>query len=184
MLVYFDCWFKLCQCFQNAGMNRKIHYSLVNSAEGQFSIDEFSGIIRLEKPLDRELQAVYTLILKATDEGLPRRLSSTSSLIVSVLDINDNPPVFEHREYSASVSEDTLVGTEVLQIYAASRDIEANAEITYSIASGNEHGKFSIESTTGNRLQLVFLQCLSWKDMLASPRIALILCSAIIHPNI
>nr|XP_047934269.1 protocadherin Fat 1 isoform X2 [Anser cygnoides] len=133
----------------DAGMNRKIHYSLVNSAEGQFSIDEFSGIIRLEKPLDRELQAVYTLILKATDEGLPRRLSSTSSLIVSVLDINDNPPVFEHREYSASVSEDTLVGTEVIQIYAASRDIEANAEITYSIASGNEHGKFSIDSTTG-----------------------------------
>ncbi|KAJ7405115.1 Protocadherin Fat 3 [Willisornis vidua] len=133
----------------DAGLNRKIHYSLVNSAEGQFSIDEFSGIIHLEKPLDRELQAVYTLTLKATDEGLPRRLSSTSSLIVSVLDINDNPPVFEHREYSASVSEDILVGTEVLQIYAASRDIEANAEITYSIVSGNEHGKFSIDSTTG-----------------------------------
>uniref|UniRef100_A0A8C6IZL5 Uncharacterized protein n=1 Tax=Melopsittacus undulatus TaxID=13146 RepID=A0A8C6IZL5_MELUD len=133
----------------DAGMNRKIHYSLVSSAEGQFSIDEFSGIIRLEKPLDRELQAVYTLTLKATDEGLPRRLSSTSSLIVSVLDINDNPPVFEHREYSANVSEDILVGTEVLQIYAASRDIEANAEITYSIVSGNEHGKFSIDSTTG-----------------------------------
>uniref|UniRef100_A0A8C3R498 FAT atypical cadherin 1 n=1 Tax=Cyanoderma ruficeps TaxID=181631 RepID=A0A8C3R498_9PASS len=133
----------------DAGLNRKIHYALVNSAEGQFSIDEFSGIIRLEKPLDRELQAVYTLTLKATDEGLPRRLSSTSSLIVSVLDINDNPPVFEHREYSASVSEDVLVGTEVLQIYAASRDIEANAEITYSIVSGNEHGKFSIDSTTG-----------------------------------
>uniref|UniRef100_A0A8C3V4R9 FAT atypical cadherin 1 n=1 Tax=Catharus ustulatus TaxID=91951 RepID=A0A8C3V4R9_CATUS len=133
----------------DAGLNRKIHYSLVNSAEGQFSIDEFSGIVRLEKPLDRELQAVYTLTLKATDEGLPRRLSSTSSLVVSVLDINDNPPVFEHREYSASVSEDILVGTEVLQIYAASRDIEANAEITYSIVSGNEHGKFSIDSTTG-----------------------------------
>lgn len=155
-IILLLCIFKGCfileNCFQNAGLNRKIHYALVNSAEGQFSIDEFSGIIRLEKPLDRELQAVYTLTLKATDEGLPRRLSSTSSLIVSVLDINDNPPVFEHREYSASVSEDILVGTEVLQIYAASRDIEANAEITYSIVSGNEHGKFSIDSTTGNRL--------------------------------
>lgn len=154
VVMYFNGCFILENCFQNAGLNRKIHYSLVNSAEGQFSIDEFSGIVRLEKPLDRELQAVYTLTLKATDEGLPRRLSSTSSLVVSVLDINDNPPVFEHREYSASVSEDILVGAEVLQIYAASRDIEANAEITYSIVSGNEHGKFSIDSTTGNRLQL------------------------------
>ncbi|XP_042697901.2 protocadherin Fat 1 isoform X7 [Chrysemys picta bellii] len=133
----------------DAGMNRKIRYSLVNSADGQFSIDEFSGIVRLEKPLDRELQAVYTLTLKALDQGLPRRLSSLGSLVVSVLDINDNPPVFEYREYSATVSEDTLIGTEVLQIYAVSRDIEANAEITYSIVSGNEHGKFSIDSATG-----------------------------------
>ncbi|XP_074848983.1 protocadherin Fat 1 isoform X2 [Carettochelys insculpta] len=133
----------------DAGMNRKIHYSLVNSADGQFSIDEFSGIVQLEKPLDRELQAVYTLTLKALDQGLPRRLSSIGTLVVSVLDINDNPPVFEYREYSATVSEDTLIGTEVLQVYAASRDIEANAEITYTIVSGNEHGKFSINSATG-----------------------------------
>ena len=66
------------------------------------------------------------------------------------MDINDNPPVFEYREYGATVSEDILIGTEVLQVYAASRDIEANAEITYSIISGNEHGKFSIDSKTGN----------------------------------
>ena len=132
------------------GLNRKIVYSLPDSADGQFSISESSGIIQLEKPLDRELQAVYTLTLKATDQGLPRRLTATSTVVVSVLDINDNPPVFEYREYSASVSEDTLIGTEVLQVYAASRDIEANAEITYSIISGNEHGKFSIDPRTGN----------------------------------
>ncbi|XP_060102406.1 protocadherin Fat 1 isoform X1 [Heteronotia binoei] len=133
----------------DSGLNRKIHYSLLNSADGQFSIDELSGIVRLEKPLDRELQAVYSLIVKAEDEGSPRRLSSTAVLVVSVLDINDNPPVFEYKEYSATLSEDTVIGTEVLQVYAASRDIEANAEITYSVVSGNEHGKFSIDAKTG-----------------------------------
>lgn len=137
-------------CHVLIGLNRKISYSLINSADGHFSINELSGIIQLEKPLDRELQAVYTLTLKAVDQGLPRRLTATSTVIVSVLDINDNPPVFEYREYGATVSEDILTGTEVLQVYAASRDIEANAEITYSIISGNEHGKFSIDSKTGN----------------------------------
>lgn len=132
------------------GLNRKISYSLVESADGQFSINERSGIIQLEKHLDRELQAVYTLTLKAVDQGLPRRLTATGTVVVSVLDINDNPPVFEYREYGASVSEDIVIGTEVLQVYAASRDIEANAEITYAIISGNEHGKFSIDSKTGN----------------------------------
>uniref|UniRef100_A0ABI7X6D8 FAT atypical cadherin 1 n=1 Tax=Felis catus TaxID=9685 RepID=A0ABI7X6D8_FELCA len=133
----------------DAGLNRKISYSLVNSADGQFSINEFSGILQLEKPLDREVRAVYTLTLKAVDQGLPRRLTATGTVVVSVLDINDNPPVFEYREYGATVSEDILLGTEVLQVYAASRDIEANAEITYAIISGNEHGKFSIDSKTG-----------------------------------
>lgn len=131
------------------GLNRKLHYSFINSADGQFSIDEFSGIVQLEKPLDRELEAVFTLTLKVEDEGSPRRLSSTGTLVVSVLDINDNPPVFEYKEYSATVSEDTMIGLEILLVYAASRDIEANAEITYSIVSGNEHGKFSIDSKTG-----------------------------------
>lgn len=138
-------------CF-TVGLNQKIHYSLPNSANGQFSIDEFSGIVRLENQLDRELQSVYSLTLKAEDEGSPTRLSCTGTLVVSVLDINDNPPVFEYKEYSATVSEDTVVGMEVLQVYAASRDIEANAEITYAIVSGNEHGKFSIDSKTGNHI--------------------------------
>ncbi|XP_027246969.1 protocadherin Fat 1 isoform X3 [Cricetulus griseus] len=133
----------------DAGLNRKISYSLIDSADGQFSISEVSGIIQLEKHLDREQQAVYTLTLKAVDQGVPRKLTATSTVVVSVLDINDNPPVFEYREYGATVSEDILIGTEVLQVYAASRDIEANAEITYSIISGNEHGKFSMDSKTG-----------------------------------
>lgn len=132
------------------GLNQKIHYSLLTHVDGQFSIDESSGIVKLEKPLDRELQAVYHLILKAEDEGSPRKLSSTATLVVSILDINDNPPVFEYKEYSATISENAIVGMEILQVYAASRDIEANAEITYSIVSGNEHGKFSIDSKTGN----------------------------------
>ncbi|KAM7328677.1 hypothetical protein ACRRTK_012769 [Alexandromys fortis] len=133
----------------DTGLNRKISYSLIDSADGQFSVNELSGIIQLEKHLDREQQAVYTLTLKAVDQGLPRKLTATGTVVVSVLDINDNPPVFEYREYGATVSEDILVGTEVLRVYAASRDIEANAEITYSIISGNEHGKFSIDSKTG-----------------------------------
>ncbi|XP_051784464.1 protocadherin Fat 1a isoform X3 [Erpetoichthys calabaricus] len=133
----------------DSGANSKILYSFVDSADGHFSIDELSGIISLEKPLDREIQAIYTLTVKATDQGSPRRLSTVCSVTVSVLDINDNPPVFEHREYVANVSEDVTVGTQIMQVFATSRDIEANAEIVYSIISGNEHGKFSIDSNTG-----------------------------------
>uniref|UniRef100_A0A8C3A627 FAT atypical cadherin 1a n=1 Tax=Cyclopterus lumpus TaxID=8103 RepID=A0A8C3A627_CYCLU len=131
------------------GLNSDILYSLVNSADGIFSIEEHSGVISLERALDREVQSTYELKARASDRGSPR-LSSLCLVVISVLDINDNPPVFEHREYTAAVSEDVAPGTQLLRVQAASRDTEANGEISYGIISGNEHGMFSVDSRTGD----------------------------------
>ncbi|KAJ8262336.1 hypothetical protein GJAV_G00165290 [Gymnothorax javanicus] len=132
------------------GSNGSILYSFVDSADGQFSIDKHSGIISLEKPLDRQAQAMFTLKVQAIDQGAPRRLSSVCSVLVSVLDINDNPPAFEHKEYFATVPEDVGVGAQILRVFAASKDSESKAEVSYSIASGNEGGMFKIDSHTGD----------------------------------
>lgn len=130
------------------GPNSEVVYSLLDSADGFFSIDEQTGVISLERPLDRELQATFELRALASDQGSPR-LSSVCQVAISVLDINDNPPVFEHREYTATAAEDVTPGTQLLRVQAASRDAEANGEITYSIISGNEHGLFSVDPRTG-----------------------------------
>lgn len=105
-------------------------------------------MITLERPLDREVQSVYELKALASDRGSPRH-SSLCEVVVSVLDINDNPPVFEHREYTASLSEDVAVGTQVVRVQAASRDADANGEISYSIISGNELGMFRVDPRSG-----------------------------------
>ncbi|KAM8841936.1 protocadherin Fat 1a isoform 9-T12 [Synchiropus picturatus] len=133
----------------DTGVNSNILYSFADSADGFFSIDETTGVISLERPLDREVQAVYDLTARASDQGSPR-LSSLCHVVISVLDINDNPPVFEHREYTATLSEDVAVGTQVLRVQAASRDTEAAGEISYSIISGNEHGMFSVDTHSGD----------------------------------
>ena len=70
-------------------------------------------------------------------------------LTVLVLDVNDNAPVFQRRDYTATVPEDVAVGTEVLRLFATSVDIGPNAEITYSVRSGNELRMFTINSRTG-----------------------------------
>ncbi|XP_070826256.1 protocadherin Fat 3a isoform X6 [Chaetodon trifascialis] len=132
-----------------AGPGRMVIYSLANSAGGSFSIDKSSGIVVLERILDREVQPTYQITVHASDLGLPLPLSSMVNVTITVLDINDNPPVFERRDHLATVPEDVGVGTEVLRVYAASKDIGTNAEITYSIRSGNEHGKFHIHPLTG-----------------------------------
>uniref|UniRef100_A0A674PRB3 FAT atypical cadherin 3a n=1 Tax=Takifugu rubripes TaxID=31033 RepID=A0A674PRB3_TAKRU len=131
------------------GPGRIVTYSLVDDAGRSFSIDKTSGILVLERFLDREVQSTYRVTVRATDWGAPTRLSSFANLTVTILDINDNPPVFEHRDQLVTVKEDVGLGTEVLRVHAASKDIGTNAEITYSIRSGNEHGKFHIQPRTG-----------------------------------
>uniref|UniRef100_A0A3B5AFA8 FAT atypical cadherin 3 n=1 Tax=Stegastes partitus TaxID=144197 RepID=A0A3B5AFA8_9TELE len=131
------------------GPGRMVVYSLADSAGGFFSIDKASGIVALERILDREVQSAYQLTVCASDQGSPLPFYSLVNVTITVLDINDNPPVFERRDQLATVPEDVGVGTEVLRVYAASKDIGTNAEITYSIRSGNEHGKFHIHPLTG-----------------------------------
>ncbi|XP_068441399.1 protocadherin Fat 3a isoform X3 [Clinocottus analis] len=132
-----------------AGPGRMVVYSLADSAGGWFSIDKSLGIVVLERILDRELQPAYRITVRASDRGSPLPLSSSVNVTITVLDINDNPPVFERRDQLATVPEDVGVGTEVLRVYAASKDIGTNAEISYSIRSGNEHGKFHMHPLTG-----------------------------------
>uniref|UniRef100_A0A5F7ZWY3 Protocadherin Fat 3 n=1 Tax=Macaca mulatta TaxID=9544 RepID=A0A5F7ZWY3_MACMU len=133
----------------DVGINRKVVYSLADSAGGVFSIDSSSGIIILEQPLDREQQSSYNISVRATDQSPGQSLSSLTTVTITVLDINDNPPVFERRDYLVTVPEDTSPGTQVLAVFATSKDIGTNAEITYLIRSGNEQGKFKINPKTG-----------------------------------
>ncbi|XP_042167184.1 protocadherin Fat 3-like [Oncorhynchus tshawytscha] len=133
------------------GPNRTVVYSLVDSADGFFSIDPVSGVVVLEKALDRETRDSYRVRIQASDRsGLQGALSSQVDLTVVVLDINDNPPVFQRRDYTVTVPEDVAMGTEILRLSATSDDIGANAEVTYSIRAGNELGKFQIDRTLGS----------------------------------
>lgn len=128
-------------------------YSLVDSADGVFSINPVSGVVILEKPLDRETQDSYCVRVQAADQkGAASSLSTEVDLIIMVLDVNDNPPVFQKQDYAVTVPEDVAVGTELLRVFASSKDIGVNAEIYYSITTGNELGKLYIDKNTGERL--------------------------------
>jgi protocadherin Fat 1/2/3 len=131
-----------------SGINRKIKYSFVDSADGHFKIAPDSGIVTLAKPLDRETRAAYNLTVQAMDQGTPQ-LFQTAALTVLVLDINDNPPEFASKYYYAVVPEIDAIGTEVVRVLATSKDAGVNAEVTYSIVGGNEHKKFQIHPKSG-----------------------------------
>ncbi|XP_032885696.1 protocadherin gamma-C5-like [Amblyraja radiata] len=87
----------------------------------------------LDKPLDRELQSSFQLLLTATDGGTPQR-TGTAQILVTVFDINDNAPVFDRDIYKVSVSEDAPHGTLVMKVKANDLDEGLDAEITYSFS--------------------------------------------------
>lgn len=130
------------------GINRKVKYEFIDSANDHFIIAPDSGIVTLAKPLDRETKAMYNVSIQAVDQGIPQ-LQGVTYLIVNVQDINDNPPEFTSKYYFARVPEIDAVGTEVARVLATSKDTGVNAEVYYSIVGGNEHKKFQIDPKTG-----------------------------------
>ncbi|XP_055064641.2 protocadherin alpha-C2 [Misgurnus anguillicaudatus] len=105
----------------------------------------------LKASLDREKQAVHTLTLTAVDGGTPAR-SGTASIIIQVLDSNDNAPQFDLQVYSVDLIENAPVGTLIMQLNATDLDQGTNAEITYSFTlytSEKTQEKFSLDPSSG-----------------------------------
>ncbi|XP_024117208.1 protocadherin gamma-C5-like [Oryzias melastigma] len=88
----------------------------------------------LEKSLDREIKAVHQLRLTALDGGNPVK-SGTSTITITVLDVNDNFPVFEKNSYRVSLLENTAKGSFVIKVAATDADEGPNGEIEFSFGA-------------------------------------------------
>ncbi|XP_028816882.1 protocadherin gamma-A2-like isoform X30 [Denticeps clupeoides] len=86
----------------------------------------------LQKSLDRENKEQMTLVLTALDGGDPQ-LTGTAQIHVTVLDVNDNAPVFTQKVYKTSITENTAIGTAVIKVSANDADEGSNSKISYSI---------------------------------------------------
>ncbi|XP_002037796.2 cadherin-related tumor suppressor [Drosophila sechellia] len=113
-----------------------------------FSLNPTDGQLRVVDALDRELRSSYLLNITARDRGEPPQ-STETQLLIRILDENDNSPVFDPKQYSASVAENASIGAMVLQVSATDVDDGANGRIRYSIVLGDQNHDFSISEDTG-----------------------------------
>lgn len=70
-------------------------------------------------PLDREQQAVYNLLVKASDGG---GRFCQAEIVVTLEDVNDNAPVFSSESYTVSVFENTANKTLLTRVQATDSD--------------------------------------------------------------
>uniref|UniRef100_A0A6Q2ZH60 Cadherin domain-containing protein n=1 Tax=Esox lucius TaxID=8010 RepID=A0A6Q2ZH60_ESOLU len=109
------------------------------------------GELVLENELDREKQQEVTVLLTAVDGGTPQR-SGTVVIHVTVLDANDNKPVFSQNVYKVSVPENSPLGALVVTVTATDADEGVNGEVTFGFGSISDevYKLFSLNSKTGD----------------------------------
>ncbi|NXN29833.1 PCDGA protein, partial [Nycticryphes semicollaris] len=104
----------------------------------------------LAKALDREETAFHELVLRASDGGEPPR-TGTARIRVSVLDANDNAPVFSQEEYTVRVPEDVPEGSILLTVTAIDADEGMNSYVKYSLKKATDLASeiFHLDFKTG-----------------------------------
>ncbi|XP_073342632.1 protocadherin beta-15-like [Pagrus major] len=131
---------------QGYSLQQNDHFKLnVNTKAGGRKYGE----LVLDKELDREDKKEIMLLLTAFDGGSPQR-SGTVVIYVTVLDANDNVPVFSQTVYKASLPENSPLDTLVISVSATDADEGMNGEVTYGFDHvSDETQVFSLNPKTG-----------------------------------
>ena len=133
---------------RDQGSNAEIRYSIAAGNENDsFEMNPTNGVLSTIRSLDREATPNYTLVIRASDLGVPPLFTDKNFRIV-VRDINDNTPTFSQASYTASVYEN-YVEANVITVKAVDKDEGQNGAVTYNIVFGKDAGVFTINSQTG-----------------------------------
>ncbi|KAM7000113.1 protocadherin gamma-A11-like isoform 28-T28 [Tautogolabrus adspersus] len=134
----------------DVGQNSVQQYSLKKNENFILAANGNTIELVLDKELDREKQKEINLLLTALDGGSPQR-SGTVVIHVTVLDANDNAPVFSQAVYKASLPENSPLDTVVVTVSATDADEGVNGDVTYDIGHVTEDVKkiFSIDRKVG-----------------------------------
>ncbi|KAI4798963.1 hypothetical protein KUCAC02_020368, partial [Chaenocephalus aceratus] len=134
---------------QDSDSNSKLVFSVSSSLHPDstkfFHLDPKSGVLVLKEELDYETIPVHTLIVME----IPVKRNFVK-VVVEVLDCNDHSPAFLSTRYEASISNLAPRGSEVLRVKALDHDMGSNADISYSLNSGNIDNIFSIDPELGS----------------------------------
>ncbi|XP_048834792.1 protocadherin-8 [Brienomyrus brachyistius] len=142
---------------QDVGINYIQSYQISFSSHFGVEVrEEEDGLkyaeLILLKELDREADDFYTIELTAVDGGKPPRTGSMT-VIVKVLDFNDNSPTFEHSSLKVELNEDEPLGFLLLKVHASDPDAGINGQVVYGFAeetSDEIRRVFQIDSFSGS----------------------------------
>ncbi|CAH1634963.1 unnamed protein product [Spodoptera littoralis] len=122
---------------RDEGRNARVYIEVVGGNEGEeFYVNPDTGVLYTAVSLDAEDKALYTLTVSAIDQGnAGTRKQSSAKVKITILDSNDNDPIFEREVTEVTVQENGPSGAVVARVVARDADSGDNAYISYSIAN-------------------------------------------------
>lgn len=133
---------------KDSGENAYISYSIANLNDVPFEIDHFSGVVKTTSLIDYEtMRRNYTLLIRASDWGLPYRRQTEIAIDIIIKNINDNRPQFERINCYGNVIRSAPIGADVFNVSAI--DLDVGDQIIYRLISGNEDGCFNLDPNSG-----------------------------------
>ncbi|XP_069766769.1 cadherin-20-like isoform X3 [Narcine bancroftii] len=138
------------------GNSARVVYSILQG-QPYFSVEARTGIIRTAlSNMDREVKDGYQVVVQAKDMGGQMGgLSGTTTVNITLTDVNDNPPRFPQKIYQMSVMESAMVGSAVGRILAKDADEGINAELSYSFINGDGINTFEIITDESNQVGVI-----------------------------
>ncbi|KAL6462568.1 hypothetical protein MHYP_G00289900 [Metynnis hypsauchen] len=129
------------------GNNAKLIYSILQG-EPYFSVEPKTGIIVTSWPnMDREASEQYLVVVQVKDKlGYSGAYSATTTVTITLTDVNDNGPTFQHNLYTFALAESAPVGTTVGRVMAEDADIGVNARMNYSLDDLEESATFRVQT--------------------------------------
>ena len=132
----------------DSGPNMEISYRVFSNSQGNFEVDLVSGLVKTTSSLDREQTDMYNLIIVAFDSGSPF-MSSTATVSIAILDVNDNVPIFSQSLYTGDVDENDS-GSIVVTLEASDLDLNLNSlTFEYQDPIAGSNLPFTINSSSG-----------------------------------
>jgi len=133
------------------GKNAKLLYSIASGNSPRFfRLNNNNGHITIATRLDYENEATrrFHLYISVRDRGFPELISKkNASVIIDVLDCNDNMPRFSQSTYKTSIDEDAPVGQEIIRVRATDKDQGRNGEFDFFIIDPDENYQFTIRKS-------------------------------------
>lgn len=122
-------------------------YLASGNLDNKFHVDQVSGALTVDNPLDYEDKKWFALLMEARDSASPP-FSSFEEIHISISDINDNYPQFTQAEYRCEVFENHPPSW-ICDVLAVDADFDNMSLVLYNIIDGNVNNYFMLDHENG-----------------------------------